>query len=1405
SALISHTMNQEAIYIFLMDNGSIHTVDAGFLKRSITVLQEELQSALNVPIANQVLLASGGVYMQGSNLVEQYHVGLDPGNPIFLFNVDSIRSDRAPVASTLAAKHSDICDRVRVSVAQQAATAECLRQRVALAEELASLGQQECNQAQWLVRDQHLLHQGWLASLANLDELMQRGRPEHDEFLTKAREFLDKKTEIKATLDNFESCLNLLGRVPVHPGLLSQHHQPQQPRRGSSSFRPRRASSPAGREVAEDDKKGDGKATVKEEEEDATAADDDALSTPPTPTSKTDPAGVDDEVLVVQDDDSTADAASSPAAAPAPAPPRPAGSTGWCGSSSEVCLLAWISSQDGGSGEGAAEDSGSGLHRLRDALDQGFRSVQSVAVDQLNEEFRKCVARSSDISYREVRGLEDRLLELNRLADDALQLAAGQAESARGFRANQERWLSLRGDPSLLADLCASHRSQLEAMAKQHDALRDKRLRILRSKEEFTINLHRRLKWLSKIQLDYSHNKYRVNLMKTQVQRSLRAHELLQQAERSPYLYARALAEIVRRRSFAKKYNEWTRSLSSDSSKLHDRERTVRKELAHTLRSHLLRSLFTSLAYRSLSFATKPPEDLDTGLPRVTRSDLEALAVRVPELRPHLILRENVPAEEVFRKFRRLAEVAAASRQLPRRHSVGLGGPPDFVDYPDVDSADATRALADADSSTGVIRPRSCGSVEFLIGPCSLRTGAQHQQHPQPPPIHESHSAVDFASTSPGVGARGGYSRPISFPASRLLCGLGESRRSRVLSVDTFDSGSQNFLCEEDFADPLLLVQPRTTAEDASQPVDIPVRRRVRTITEGSSASLSSLPVTLNISPGGEDFYTCPDFSKAAAPAGQLVPGSSSSASMSGDTPRSPLYFGRYCVGQTPPPQQQQQQDCVNCANLRRSVTDCATSAGRIIAELREDLADTRRRLADATGEFGRWTADLNSWLAGAEASVRREQEAKLAELKDEVSTVTRELHEYADQLSVANADYDRAVADHQDQLQRQQDQAAAELDALNRRLLVEHELEQENMRSELTSRLRDLEEENNRQRYYLEEAQRKLEAAVNERNKATNNDQVWRDRLERAKAESGQLVEKLKYSNRLETENALQDQRLRHEQELEELRRENQELSGALAELRSASPTPAETKDAKIRELEQRLADLNRQMLRDHELMRRLHQRASGSGGDSQSPLSTSPVVPSRLAQQSAAAASAAVTTSGHADLQLHGQQLSQQLQQSTSVAVTSVYVSTEPSEQSSASAAHSLSGAPDRNVCLCHCGFRKGDSVLLYYSHAHEQWTLYCSDGGLYFVKDSTLGTLGLPAHLPVGHSQPIMLAEFQSKEHCQTRKFPNRFRLPMGTRFYRCHLRLHPLSNAQLFSSLSYSSSTPQLTSSSDQDIQ
>uniref|UniRef100_A0A1I8FAF6 VWFA domain-containing protein n=1 Tax=Macrostomum lignano TaxID=282301 RepID=A0A1I8FAF6_9PLAT len=666
---------------------------------------------------------------------------------------------------------------------------------------------------------------GWLASLANLDELMQRGRPEHDdEFLTKAREFLDKKTEIKATLDNFESCLNLLGRVPVHPGLLSQHHQPQQPRRGSSSFRPRRASSPAAEKLQKTTKK----ATAKPH------------SCPRRRLSRR-------RLLLASRSASAGSAASS-----------------WLNRLvwllvRSLCLLAWISSQDGGSGEAQPEDSGSGLHRLRDALDRA--SAASIAVDQLNEEFRKCVARSSDISYREVRGLEDRLLELNRLADDALQLAAGQAESARGFRANQERWLSLRGDPSLLADL---------PMAKQHDALRDKRLRILRSKEEFTINLHRRLNGLA-------------------VYRPTRL-------------------------------------------KLHDRERTVRKELAHTLRSHLLRLSQPELRNQAAR------ETWDTGLPRVTRSDLEALAVRVPELRPAShSARENVPAEEVFRKFRRFGGSCRSFQAACPGATASAWAVRLISSTTQTSTRPTLHALQPTQTPPQVvIRPRSCGSVEFLIGPCSLRTGAHTSSTAAAASDTREPQRRGLCQHQPGVWARGGYSTGRSRVSLRVGC---SARPLGGTVSGHLDSGSAGiFLCEEDFAIRCLLVAaaeqlPKTPAS----PWTFPVRRPSSHLTEGSSASLSSrCPWTLNISPGGEYFY---------------MPGTSAK----------------------PPPRAVQIGPGFELLGIRT-----------------------------LAGEFVPLTADLNSFgWPGPMALCGANRRAKLAELgKDEVSTVTRELHEYVISLA---------------------------------------------------------------------------------------------------------------------------------------------------------------------------------------------------------------------------------------------------------------------------------------------------------------------------------------------------------------------------------------------------------------------
>ena len=63
----------------------------------------------------------------------------------------------------------------------------------------------------------------------------------------------------------------------------------------------------------------------------------------------------------------------------------------------------------------------------------------------------------------------------------------------QGFVQNQNRARGLK-DPSVLPDLCQSHRRQLQVMLKNHNNLRDIRRRCTAAKEELSVNLHTRLR-----------------------------------------------------------------------------------------------------------------------------------------------------------------------------------------------------------------------------------------------------------------------------------------------------------------------------------------------------------------------------------------------------------------------------------------------------------------------------------------------------------------------------------------------------------------------------------------------------------------------------------------------------------------------------------------------------------------------------------------------------------------------------------------------------------------------------------------------------------------------------------------------------------------------------------------------
>ena len=74
-----------------------------------------------------------------------------------------------------------------------------------------------------------------------------------------------------------------------------------------------------------------------------------------------------------------------------------------------------------------------------------------------------------------------------------------QQDLAQAFLQNQARASGLR-DTSILPDLCASHRQQLLVMMRNHQHILSIRKRCAKAKEELSINLHTRLKWVMYIQ-----------------------------------------------------------------------------------------------------------------------------------------------------------------------------------------------------------------------------------------------------------------------------------------------------------------------------------------------------------------------------------------------------------------------------------------------------------------------------------------------------------------------------------------------------------------------------------------------------------------------------------------------------------------------------------------------------------------------------------------------------------------------------------------------------------------------------------------------------------------------------------------------------------------------------------------
>lgn len=81
----------------------------------------------------------------------------------------------------------------------------------------------------------------------------------------------------------------------------------------------------------------------------------------------------------------------------------------------------------------------------------------------------------------------------------------------------------------------------------------------------------------------------------------------------------------------------------------------------------------------------------------------------------------------------------------------------------------------------------------------------------------------------------------------------------------------------------------------------------------------------------------------------------------------------------------------------------------------------------------------------------------------------------------------------------------------------------------------------------------------------------------------------------------------------------------------------------------------------------------------------------------------------------------------------------------------------------------FQVGDLVLIILDERHDNYVLFTVGPTLYFLHSESLNALDLKPAMGASR-RPWVLGKVMEKEYCQAKKAQNRFKVPLGTKFYR-----------------------------------
>lgn len=302
----------------------------------------------------------------------------------------------------------------------------------------------------------------------------------------------------------------------------------------------------------------------------------------------------------------------------------------------DFTLYEWIS----------AADNKSTMDQLYDHCSRGLEQFDHEIFRTLSNDIQEMLQNADNAQMKEVKGLGERLFGLETLMREAKKYVKQQAELAQSFANNQNRASNTK-DPSVLPDLCLSHKQQLQMMARNHQQLCDIRRRCAKAKEELSVNLYHRLKWVMYVEDHILEIDQKLVIYHENLKRLRRHLEILQQIHLAPATYLCAVAEVVRRRTFSQTFLLWASELACHLLTIHNEEVTRRKEFQIQFEGHFLNSLFPGMDDMPPSFATQAPAMFDVALPKITQEDIDRLKKELPDFAENL----NVPDASTLINF----------------------------------------------------------------------------------------------------------------------------------------------------------------------------------------------------------------------------------------------------------------------------------------------------------------------------------------------------------------------------------------------------------------------------------------------------------------------------------------------------------------------------------------------------------------------------------------------------------------------------------------------------------------------------------------------------------------------------------------------------------------------------------